>query len=79
MRKELEKMQAGSKLNTLIAADTRAEMERALANAEQTAAGAKLEQAALSSERDGYIRGWRAERPSNCPRSPARPTMLGSS
>ena len=60
MRKQLEAVSSGSKLNTLMATDSRAEMARALANSEQTAKGAKLEQAALASERDAYIRGWRA-------------------
>ena len=61
MRKQLEAKQAGSRLNTLLAIDTRVEMERALANAEQTAEGAKRDQAALAAERDAFIRGWRAE------------------
>jgi HlyD family secretion protein len=60
MRKQLEAMDSGSKLNTLQATDTRAEMARALANAGQTAAGAKLDQQALASERDAYVRGWKA-------------------
>jgi hemolysin D len=60
MRKQLESVQSGSRLNTLLATDTRAEMARSLANSEQTAEGAKLDQAALASERDAYIRGWRA-------------------
>jgi hemolysin D len=60
MRKQLEVMQSGSRLNTLLSTDTRAEMARSLANATQTAEGAKLDQAALASEREAYIRGWRA-------------------
>ena len=60
MRKKLEAMDSGSRLNTLMATDTRAEMARSLANAEQTADGAKLDQAALASERDAYIQGWQA-------------------
>lgn len=61
MRKQLEAAQAGSKLELLKATDTRAEMERALANAEQTAEGAKRDLAALEAERTAYIQGWRAE------------------
>jgi HlyD family secretion protein len=61
MRKQLEAAQAGSKLNTLLAMDTRAEIGRSLANAEQTTQGAKLDQAALAAERDGFIRGWRGD------------------
>ena len=60
MRKKLEAMDSGSKLTTLMATDTRAEMARSLANAERTAEGAKPDHAALASERDAYIRGWRA-------------------
>ena len=37
MRKELQRLQVGSRLNTLAAEDNRAEMARNLANAEQTA------------------------------------------
>src|SRR5262249_33912755 len=58
MRKQLESVQAGSKLNTLLAMDSRAEMERALTNAQQTAEGAARDQQALTAERDGYVRGW---------------------
>jgi HlyD family secretion protein len=61
MRKQLETMQAGSKLNTLLAMDSRAEVERALANADQTAKGAERDQDALAAERDGFVRGWQAE------------------
>src|SRR5262249_51640308 len=61
MRKELESKAAGSKLNTLLSMDSRAEMERALSNAQQTAVGAKRDQDALTAERDSYIRGWQAE------------------
>jgi hemolysin D len=61
MRNKLEKLEAGSKLNSLLAKDSRVEMERALANAEQTAQGAKRDQEALAAERDGYMRGWRAD------------------
>jgi len=57
----LEKIQAGSRLNVLLAKDSRAEMERALASAEQTAEGALRDQDALTSERDAFIRGWQAE------------------
>jgi hemolysin D len=61
MRKQLEASQSGSRLNTLLATDTRVEMERALANADQTAEGSKRDQAALAAERDAFVRGWRAE------------------
>jgi HlyD family secretion protein len=61
MRKTLEAREAGSRLNTLLATDTRVEMGRALSNAEQTAEGAKRDQAALSAEQDAFVRGWRAD------------------
>lgn len=61
MRKQLEALQAGSKMNTLQAMDSRVEMERAMANAEQAAEGAKRDQAALAAEREAFVRGWRAE------------------
>ncbi|HEY1941452.1 MAG TPA: HlyD family type I secretion periplasmic adaptor subunit [Roseiarcus sp.] len=61
MRKTLESHANGSRLNTLLAGDTRAEMARALANAVDTEQGAKLNQAALAAERDAYSRGWRAD------------------
>ncbi|MER8570284.1 HlyD family type I secretion periplasmic adaptor subunit [Mesorhizobium sp. M0924] len=61
MRKQLEARQVGSRLNTLLAEDNRAEMSRALGNAEQTAQAAKLQQAGVAAERDGYIQGWRAD------------------
>jgi hemolysin D len=61
MREELQSLQVGSKLNTLAAMDNRAEMARALANAQQTAEGAKRDLAALLAERDGYTQGWHAD------------------
>lgn len=61
MRKQLESEQAGSKLELLKATDTRAEMARALANAEQTGQGAQRDLAASQDERDGYVQGWHAD------------------
>jgi HlyD family secretion protein len=61
MRKKLEQQQWGSRLNTLAATDNRAEMARALANAQQTAEGAKRDQAAARAERDAFVQGWAAE------------------
>src|SRR5258708_4050032 len=60
MRKQLEALQVGSRLNTLLATDTRAEMMRALANAQQTGEAARRDQDALLAERDAFVRGWRA-------------------
>jgi hemolysin D len=61
MRKDLEKLQVGSKLNTLAAMDARTEMQRNLDTAEQSAAGAQKDLAALLAERDGYIQTWHSE------------------
>jgi hemolysin D len=61
MRKTLEAHLTGSRLNTLIASDARAELARSLANAEDTERSAKLNQAALAAERDAFVRGWRAD------------------
>jgi HlyD family secretion protein len=61
MRRELERMQVGSKLNTLAAMDTRAEMERNLHSAEETGAAAQRDLAAMVADRDGYVQNWHAE------------------
>jgi HlyD family secretion protein len=61
MRTQLEALQAGSKLQLLLAKDTRAEMARSLAYAEQTAEGAKRDKAAVEAESNAYIQGWRAD------------------
>jgi hemolysin D len=61
MRRELEKLQVGSRLNTLAAMDNRAEMARNLAAAQEQAAGARRDLAALLAERDGYVQQWHAD------------------
>jgi HlyD family secretion protein len=61
MRKQLESVAAGSRLNTLMSMDSRAEIERSLSGAQQAAEGAKRDQDALAADRDAYIRGWQAE------------------
>jgi HlyD family secretion protein len=61
MRKQLENLAAGSKLNTLLAIDSRVEIERAFNSAEQTAKGAERDRSALSAERDAFVRGWQAD------------------
>lgn len=61
MRKELEQMNVGSKLNTLSAMDTRAEMQRNLQSARETATGAQRDLAALIAERNEYIQNWHAD------------------
>lgn len=61
MRKQLAQTEAGSKLELLKASDTRAEMARALADAQQTGEGAQRDLAALLADRDAYIQGWHAD------------------
>jgi len=61
MRLQLEHLNVGSKINTLSAMDTRAEMAGNLANAEQQALGAQRDIGALLAERNGYIQNWHAE------------------
>ncbi len=61
MRRQLEKLQVGSKLETLAAMDNRAEMQRNLENAQQTAQAAAGELAAMIAERDGYVQTWHAD------------------
>ena len=61
MRRDLEKLQVGSKLNTLAAMDNRAEMERNLHSAEDTVRSAQRDLAALVAERDGYVQSWHAD------------------
>jgi hemolysin D len=61
MRRELERLQVGSKLATLVAKDNRAEMQRNLENAEETAQAAARDRAAMIAERDGYVQSWQAD------------------
>jgi hemolysin D len=61
MRRELQSLKVGSRLNALAAADTRIEMQRNLALAEDTAEAAKRDMQALIAERDAYLESWRAD------------------
>ncbi len=61
MRKQLAQTEAGSKLELLKASDVRAEMARALADAQQTGEAAQRDLAALLADRDAYIQGWHAD------------------
>lgn len=61
MRRQLERLQVGSRLNTLAAQDNSAEMARDLASAEQEADSARRNLAALLAERDGYMQQWHAD------------------
>ncbi len=61
MRKDLEQLQVGSKLNSLAATDTRLEVGRGLSNAVETAETAQRDLEAMKAERDGYEQNWKAE------------------
>ncbi len=61
MRKELEHLNVGSKINTLAAMDTRAEIQRNAEAAHQTVIGSQRDLAALTAERDGYVQSWHAD------------------
>jgi hemolysin D len=58
MRKDLEHLNVGSKINTLSAMDTRAQMQDSLDNARQQQVGAQRDFAALIAERNGFIQSW---------------------
>ena len=60
MRKQLEKMHVGSRLNTLSAMDNRAEMARNLASTKEQAAASARDLAALIAQRDAYVQSWHA-------------------
>jgi HlyD family secretion protein len=61
MRKDLERLQVGSKLNTLAAMDNRTEMERNMHGAQDAVNGSERDLAALIAERDGFKQSWRAD------------------
>jgi hemolysin D len=61
MRRELERLQVGSKLSTLDANAQRAEVNRALQGAVEAHASADAELGGLIAERNAYIRQWRSE------------------
>ncbi len=61
MRRDLEHLNVGSKLNTLSAMDSRAEMQRNVDSSQETTRGAQRDLAALVAERNGYVQSWHAE------------------
>jgi hemolysin D len=61
MRRDLEHMQVGSRLNTLAAQDNRAEMARNLQGSIEQEASSDRDLAALIAERDGYVQSWHAD------------------
>ena len=60
MRRTLEKNQTGSRLNSLIASDTRVETERNLGLSENTIRTSTHDLEALRAEREVYIQQWRS-------------------
>jgi hemolysin D len=61
MRKDLEHLNVGSKITTLQAMDSRAEIQRTVDGAAEAAVSAERDLAALKAERDGYDQSWRAD------------------
>jgi hemolysin D len=61
MRKKLEQMEIGSKLNSLMATSSRMEVSGQLAQALNTAEAGRRDLAAMQAERDGYDQNWHAE------------------
>jgi hemolysin D len=61
MRKKLEEMQAGSRLNSMLATDNRLEVERSLTSVTKTREAAKADLAAMIAERNAYVQNWRAQ------------------
>jgi hemolysin D len=61
MRKELEHLNVGSKLNTIAAMDSRAEIQRNAEAADHAVIGSQRDLAALTAERDGYVQSWHAD------------------
>lgn len=61
MRGQLERMQVGSKLNSLASKDARLEASRALTSALANAETAKHDLQAMEAERDAYIQEWKAK------------------
>ena len=61
MRSELDRLGVGTRLNTLSAQDTRAEMQRNLESALRAANGAQSDIAASIAERNGYVQSWHAD------------------
>ncbi len=60
-RRELERLQVGSQLNTLQAIDTRVEVSRSLVTAQSSAATSQRELDAMIAERDSYAQSIRSE------------------
>ena len=61
MRKDLEKLQVGSKLNSLLATDSRVEIQRNLAQSQNDIATATHEMEGQRADRDVYNEHWKSD------------------
>ncbi|HKF64758.1 MAG TPA: HlyD family type I secretion periplasmic adaptor subunit [Dongiaceae bacterium] len=61
MRKKLAAKRYETTLNTLLATDTRLQMQSGLVNAENNAATAKRDLEAMKAEREAYLQNWAAQ------------------
>lgn len=61
MRSELARKEVGSRLNVLIAQDSKAEIARNLSNSEQQVRTSRNELESLRSEREAFLQLWRSE------------------
>jgi HlyD family type I secretion membrane fusion protein len=60
MRRELERLQAGSRLNTLLASDSREEIARTLAQAQSDIQTASHEMEAQRADREVFVQQWKS-------------------
>lgn len=60
-RRELERLQVGSQINRLQATDNRIEIQRGLADAQNTLQGSIRDLRAQIAQRDNYVQQWRAD------------------
>ncbi len=60
MRSELARKEVGSRLNVLLAQDTKAEIARNLSNSEQQVRTSRHELESLQAEREAYLQEWRS-------------------
>ncbi|MFV3126353.1 HlyD family type I secretion periplasmic adaptor subunit [Niveispirillum sp. KHB5.9] len=61
MRSELARKEVGSRLNVLIAQDSKAEVARNLSNSEQQVRTSRHEVESLAAEREAYMQEWRSQ------------------
>lgn len=61
MRRELERVQVGSRLQSLLAADARLEIQGSMATAAGQSRGAQRDQRAVAAEREAYITNYQAQ------------------